>query len=178
MHIGQTEVASSVAEGHPFMVHAEEMEDGGPQIVDGANVLDCMIAKIVGGSVCGAAADAAAGEPDGKAEGIMIPTVAALCERSAAEFAGPDDESFVEQSAGLEILDESGDGLIHLLGHFRVTGLENAVLIPGIADLTGIGRALKAGQFDETNTPFDEAPGEQALTAVFGGLAHGGIEAV
>jgi len=37
----------------------------------------------------------------------------AFAERGPAEFAAADDEGVVEQPALLEVLDESGDGLVH-----------------------------------------------------------------
>ena len=57
-----------------------------------ATVLDGVVAEFVGRAVDRAALDAAAGQPDAEAVGIVIAAVAALRERRAAELAGEDDQ--------------------------------------------------------------------------------------
>lgn len=98
MDIGEADVATREAVGECFVVHAEEVEDGGPEVVDRAGVGDGMVAEFIGGSVHVAWADAAAGEPEAEAERIVVAS-ASLAEGSAAEFAAEDDEGFVEEAA-------------------------------------------------------------------------------
>lgn len=99
MDIGEADIATREAVGECFVVHAEEVEDGGPEVVDRADIGDGMVAEFIGGSVHVAWADAAAGEPEAEAEGIVVASVASLAEGSAAEFAAEDDEGFVEEAA-------------------------------------------------------------------------------
>ena len=50
----------------------------------------------------------------------MVAAVGALGEGGAAELAGEDDQGFVEQAAGFEVLEQAGDGLIDGEGVFGV----------------------------------------------------------
>ncbi len=97
--IRQAHVAAGEAEGAFEVVHAEQVKDGGVQVVDVALVFDGFVAPVVGCAVGGAGLDAAAGEPDGEAEGIVVASVAALGEGGAAKFAGPDDQRVIQQAA-------------------------------------------------------------------------------
>ncbi len=56
-------------------------------------------AELVGGPVGHAAAETAAGEPDGEAPVIVVAAVAALRGRRAAELAAPEDNGLVKQAA-------------------------------------------------------------------------------
>ena len=49
--VGQTEVPARVAVGEAFVVEAEEVEDGGVQVVDVDFVLDGAEAEVVGRAV-------------------------------------------------------------------------------------------------------------------------------
>src|SRR5262245_48152898 len=90
MHIGQPEVAAAVAEGELLVVEADEVEDGGVEVVDVDAVFDGLVAEFVGGAVDVAALDAAAGEPHGEAEAVVVATLVALGSGGAAEFTAPD----------------------------------------------------------------------------------------
>ena len=75
MHIGQTKIAPRVAIGQALVVEAQEMQDGGVQIVNVDRLLDCREAELIGGAVDVAAAHAAAGQEHGEAVVIMIAAV-------------------------------------------------------------------------------------------------------
>src|SRR5687767_14890924 len=96
--VGEAEVAAGVAVGEFLVVEAEEVENGRVQVVDMDGILGGFETELVGGAVDGAAFDAAAGEPNGKAVGIVIAAfglIAAAAEfdgGGAAEFAGEKDE--------------------------------------------------------------------------------------
>ena len=64
MYIGEPVIAALVAVGEFFMVDAEEVEDGGIEIVDVDRVLGDVVAPIVGLTVCDAAFYSTAGHPD------------------------------------------------------------------------------------------------------------------
>src|SRR6516162_260682 len=92
MHVRQPEVAAAEAVRQAFVVDAQKVQDGGVQIVHRADALSDVHAEVVGGAVDNASLDAAAGEPDAEAFGVMIAAVAARGVRCAAELAGPEYE--------------------------------------------------------------------------------------
>ena len=64
MDVGKAVVSSLITVGEFFMVDAEEVEDGGIEIVDVDRVLGDVVAPIVGLTVCDAAFYSTAGHPD------------------------------------------------------------------------------------------------------------------
>ena len=94
------------------MVEAQQVQDGGVQVVDVDLVLDGVPAEVVGGSESHAALDAAAGQPHRKPERVMFPAVVALARRRPAEFAAPQDQRVIQQAARLEVGEQGGDRLI------------------------------------------------------------------
>ena len=63
VHVGQAEVAALEAVGQPLVVDAEQVQHRGVQVVDVDDVLDGVVAELVGRAVGDAALDAAAGQP-------------------------------------------------------------------------------------------------------------------
>jgi hypothetical protein len=100
IHIRQPVIPSRVAEGEAFVVEAEEVEDGGVEVVDVDLVLDRTEAEVVGGAVGEAAADAAAGQPGGEAPVVVVPAVPPFGCAGAAEFAPPDDRACLPAGRG------------------------------------------------------------------------------
>src|SRR5262245_7037477 len=98
VHVGQPEIAATVAVCEPFVVEAHEVQDGGVQIVDVRSVFDGRVAEFIGGAVDVAALHPAAGQPHREAEMMMV-AASALRRRRAAELAAPEDERVVEQAA-------------------------------------------------------------------------------
>src|SRR5688500_5637099 len=90
MHVRQPEVAALEAEGEFGVVEAEEVEEGGVQVVDVDLVLGGVEAELVGLAEGEPRFDAAAGQPHAEAVGMMVAAVVAtLDHRRAAEFAPP-----------------------------------------------------------------------------------------
>src|ERR1051325_525493 len=87
MHIRQPEVAAAESVGELRVINPEQVLDGRVEIVNLALVLHRVVAEIVRRAEDGAALDAAAGEPQAEAKGIVITSVAALREGRPAEFA-------------------------------------------------------------------------------------------
>ena len=86
------------------MVQAEQMEDRGVQVVDRRDVLDGLVAKLVGRAVAEAAFDARTGKPDGEAAGIVIaPAGALLKRRHAAKLGHPHHERVSQKPARLQV---------------------------------------------------------------------------
>ena len=101
---GQALVESAVVVGQLFVVEAHEVEDGGVEVADVVSVDDGLVAKFVGLTVVRSGVDAAASHPIGEALGVVVAaTVAALIDWLPPEFASPDDEGFLEQTALLEV---------------------------------------------------------------------------
>jgi hypothetical protein len=90
--------------------------------------------EVVGRSVDVTAFDATTGEKHGEGSIVVVAAIAALSHGRAAEFAAPDDESVFEQVAVLEVLDESGDGLVGVLAVFRELFVQAAVLVPSFME--------------------------------------------
>src|SRR5262245_25571038 len=74
--VGQAEVAALVADGQFLVVDAQQAQHGRVQVVDLDDVLDGVVAQLVGGAVGGPGLDAAAGQPHRKALHVMVAAVA------------------------------------------------------------------------------------------------------
>ena len=145
------------------MVDAEEMQDGGVQVMHMHGIFGHVVAEVVGLAVTGAGLHAAAGHPHGEATRVVVASgfravPFALAGDAAAEFAAPDDERVLEQSASLEVLDQRRAGLVRVTATRGAPGSEAAMVIPvGMEEL------------HETDAAFDQAPREDAV----GGVAAG-----
>src|SRR6185312_16071222 len=90
--VGEAEVAALEAVGEARVVEAEEVEDGGVEVVDVDGVFGDVEAEVVGFAEGDAGFYTAAGEPIGEAVGVMVAAVvSALDHGCSAEFAAPDD---------------------------------------------------------------------------------------
>ena len=73
--VGQAEIAAGIAIGQALVVQAEQVEDGGVQVVIVHLVFDRGEAELIGPAVGDAALDAAAGQPDGIPLGVVVAPV-------------------------------------------------------------------------------------------------------
>src|SRR6184192_1541723 len=94
--VGEAEVAALEAVGETLVVEAEEVEDGGLEVVDVVLFLDGGEAELIG-LADDAVSDAAAGDVHGEGVDVMVAADgdADLAHRRAAELAAPDDERVV-----------------------------------------------------------------------------------
>ena len=122
----------------------EQVQDRRVQVVDINFVFHDFVTVIIGGTVNHSALHASAGEPEGKAEGIMIAAVGALGEGRAPEFSRPQDQCLVQQTARLQVTEQAGDGLVHGAGIVFMTRLQTAMLIPAVG-----AAGCRAGEFNE-----------------------------
>lgn len=97
--VGEAKVAAGVAEGEFFVVQAEQVEDGGVEVVHVEFVFNGLISPFVGGAVGMAGSDAAAGQPNGESLRIVVAAVVVLREGSASEFAAPPDEGVLKKTS-------------------------------------------------------------------------------
>src|SRR5207245_1343823 len=132
MNVGQAIIAALEPEGEFGVLQAEEVKDGGVQIVDVDFVFDRVETEFVGFAVNDARFDAAAGEKDGVAVRMMVAAnlawfQLALHHGCATEFAAPNDKRFIEQSALFEVFDQGDGGLIGFEAAFLE--IENEVAV-------------------------------------------------
>ncbi len=168
MDIGEPLIAALVAIGELGVIHAEEAQNRSVHVVDVFTLIDSAEAEFIGCAERAAALNTGAGHPCGEAVGVMVAAVLALCQGSAAELRGPDDESGIEEAVGFEVFEKRGDGLVGLFAHFDVRTEEVVVgVVPIVAE---IGAAI---ELNETDAALHEAAGQQALAAkvVSGGFA-------
>ena len=90
------------------MVDAHDLENRGIEVMHVDAVLDDIVTEVVGLAEGGAFVHAGAGHQDGEAAGVMVAPIIGLGESAlrvgrATEFAAPDDEGVIEQSALLEV---------------------------------------------------------------------------
>src|ERR1700722_14274317 len=98
--IREAKVAALEAIGQLLVIEAEQMQNGGVQIMHVDFVLAGIEAKIIRSAEGDARLDAAARHPDAETIRMMItPVVAALHHRRAPEFAAPNHERLVQQPA-------------------------------------------------------------------------------
>src|SRR5688572_15197665 len=100
MDVGQTTVDAVVAEDEFFVIDAKEVQDGGVDVVAIGRSGGGFVRPFVAFAEAHAAFDAAADEPVGKCEWIMVAAFGALSARHAAEFGSPQNNRVIEQSAG------------------------------------------------------------------------------
>src|SRR5438552_459261 len=91
------------------------MKDCGVEIVNRDRILGDLITDVIRNTVTEAFLDTRAGEP--ACEGMLVVVAAAcaqaLCEGSASKLGAPDHQGVVQHPAGLQILEKTGDRLVH-----------------------------------------------------------------
>ena len=98
--VGEAALDAVVLEGEALVVEAEEVEDGGVEIVEGVDVLHGFLAEVIALACADAGLHACAGHPAGEAVGIVVAAFGAFLEEGhAAEFGAPDDEGVFEEAA-------------------------------------------------------------------------------
>ncbi len=171
--VGEAVVAALEAVGELLVVEAEEVEDGGLEVVDVDGVLGRTESEFVAFAVHLAALHATAGQEHRIAVGEVVAAEdlatggAALAEGGTAEFAAPDHEGVLEESTLPEVADEGGHRLVH----------GGALFGESVADvLLGIGSVeipAPVEELHEANALFKQSPGKEAVIGE-AGAAHGG----
>jgi hypothetical protein len=155
--VGEAEVASLEWERELLVMDSHEVHERGVEVVDGGAAIDDVEAEVVG-ATDGAWADACSGEPAGEGIAVVFAAEAvkvfgtALGVGCAAEFGEEEDERVVEETAEIEIVEESGDRLIDFRGAGGEAFFEFAVLIPAWVE-----------ELDEADPVFAETAGEKAI---------------
>ena len=109
--------------------------------------------------------DAASGQPDHQPVLVVVAAGGlghqVVVERRAAHLRGPDDERLVEQSAGLQVLEQAGDGLVDLAAMLGHASLDIVVVVPAITARAVEGHARSGHRAP----PFDAPAGIDGRTA-------------
>ena len=115
------------------MLQTQEVQDGRVKIVHANAIHDCSMTNFVRLPIRGATLRASAREPVGKGVRVVIATRLGrlLSDGQSTEFATPNDQRFVEQSALLKVGQQSGDRLVGFIGESLMVALDVIVPIPG-----------------------------------------------
>src|SRR5262249_4074548 len=147
-------------------VDAEQVEDGGVDVVAIAGVRGGLVRPLIALAVGDAALDAAAGEPGGEGEGVVVAALAALAAGHAAELRGPQDNGVVERAEGFQGLDQGGGGAFEAGSNVAVALSMVPMGVPIAAREAVVGTAP---DLDETDAALQEPAGTQAIAAEFFG---------
>jgi hypothetical protein len=101
MNIGEPVVAALEFEGELFVIDAEEVKNGGVEVVDAHGIFGDVVRVVIGFADRLAGFNAASGKPHREAARVVVAAKAggsevALAVNSAAKFPAPDYESLVE----------------------------------------------------------------------------------
>ena len=114
---------------------------------------------VIGRPVFKAGFHAAACQPHGKPVGIVVAPIHALALHGGRtpKFPAPHHQRVIEQPTCLEVLEQAGDGFIHLTGLFSVALAQVAVLIP-------LHLVITMGHLHKPNAALGKTAGHQALS--------------
>ena len=117
------------------IVQAQQVQNGGVEIVHAYAILNGFESDVVGGAVNSAALSPAAGHPDTEAARAVVAArlAVALGDRQAPEFPAPHDQRGIQQAALLQILQERGYGLVGLTAGVLQARLQVAVRVEDLA---------------------------------------------
>ncbi len=150
------------------MVDAEQVHDGGLEVVHMHRIPDDVVAEVVGLAVDRARLCAAARHPNREAARMMVAAVfgcseAALAINGASELPAPYDQRVIEHAPLFEILHETCGRLIGFLAALGHTCDQSAVVIP-----------IAMIKLDEAHAALGKATCEQAVRGEGPGLLHVG----
>src|SRR5262249_24242781 len=146
-----------------LVIDAEQIQHRRMQIVNVDLSLDGAVAVLVGGAVRQPALDPSASEPGAEAIGIVATAerlLAVLAERdvlvvgTAAELAGPEHQRLFQQSAGMQIGEQSGDWPIHRGAGTRQRLADTLMVVPG-----------PMRHLHEADPRLDKTPGQKTTLA-------------
>ena len=156
-HIGEAKVAAVVEVRKPFVVEAEQVEDGGVEIVGVHGVINRLEADLIGGAVGHAAFHAAAGEESGEGPVMMLApgVISGAVKGRAAELGGPHHERVVEQTSLFQVGDQCAVSAVGVRDEVRLEAREAVVV------------DVPAGSVDtnEAGSAFDQPASQQSRRA-------------
>lgn len=140
-----------------MVIDAEKVEEGGVEVANVNDVFLGFVAEFVGRAVTEAGLYAASGHPHGEAFDMVIASGAAFAleHGGASEFASPDNEGVLEESALFEIGEEGVGRLVRVLAADFHVFIEVAMMVPA-----SMIELHKAGAF------FDQSTSEKAVRSI------------
>ena len=120
LHPSEPQIEPLILERESLMIDAQQMKRRGMEVSDVNRILDNVVREIVGLAVDRSTLDPAACHPHRKTPRMVIPTIILLAQSTLrvdrpTEFSTPDDQRRVEQTAILQIGDQSISRLIDVL---------------------------------------------------------------
>jgi hypothetical protein len=112
------------------VIESQQREHGRVEVMDVHPVFRRVVTELIGCAVRKARLDAATGHEKRVAVGVVVAAVAAFRYGRASELARPDDQRIFQESAGFEVFQQAGDGLVNFGRIFVVLLEEIRVLIP------------------------------------------------
>jgi len=171
-NVRQTSFQAIVVKRQPFMVKAEQVQDRRVEVVDRDNVVDGFVAEVIGRTEAEGSFDSGTRKPAGETFRIVIPSAGTFLEgRHAAEFGTPHDERVFQETALLQIGDQSGSRLIKNRTVEAVLLLDRFVAIP-VADSFSARLIRPVKQLNEANALFEQPTSEDAV------LREGSLEKI
>src|SRR6266851_608731 len=130
--VSQAEIAAGVTIGELLVIESQQVQDGGVHIVNMHAILDGVVAEFIGCAIYKPGLHASARHPHRVAVRIVIPAVAKLRPRRAPELPRPDYERILEQTSGLQVLQQPGDRLIDFGGIFWMLFCDLEMMVPTV----------------------------------------------
>ena len=163
--VGEAEVAAVVEVSEAFVIEAEEVQDGGVEIVGVHGVDNGFETDLIGGAVGDAAFHAATGEEGGEGPVVMFAPggVGLVVEGSAAELGGPHHKRVIQHAPTLEVGEQPVNGSVDLLGE--------ALVVHHVAVAVPVAGGAGVNELDEPHAALGQPPGGEALPAEAIGLA-------
>src|SRR5262245_5279536 len=168
-HVGEPEGPALVPIGELGVIEAHQVEDRRVEVVHVHRVLGDVVPELIRRPDRRAGGDAPAREPHGERARVVVAThvgwaLAPLVHGGAAKLTSPDHQGLFEQPTLLEIADEGGRRLIRLATQPREPGGDVVIAATVVVPAPVV-------ELDETDAPFHEPPGEEAVVGE-GGLAR------
>src|SRR5690349_17255101 len=111
-YVGEPEIAAAVTVRQFRVLDAEQVQDGGVDVVHVDRLLDGLEAEVVGSAVDRAALDRAAGKPHGEPERIVVAaalhgglSAADFAHRGASKLGAANYQRVLPEAARFEVLD-------------------------------------------------------------------------
>ena len=162
--VRQAPLDAVVVERQPLVVDAQQVQDGGVEVVGRHRVDDRGIADGVGGPVGEALLEPRAGQDVGEALRVVVAAAAELARSAWANGVRPNSVvimTTVESSRPriLEVADQPGDRPVD------AAGLAGVALVAAAGDVVvGVpGDAVARPELDHPDAPLDQPPGDQAV---------------
>ena len=150
VHVGKTKITTLIAVSQPGVIYAQQMKDRGVKVMnvhgarsplvlvrlDHVAILVCQVVPIlIRLTISNPGLDSSSGHPSRKGSGVMIAAIIflgklALTISGPTKLASPNDQSVLQHTPLLEILDESGASLVNVLALVAMFTRQSSVGVP------------------------------------------------